>query len=86
MSTGRLIAALLALPANVPLGTYEVVVRLFADGAVLARQSAALAIEKVGFEQFVASAAREHGVLYGMATVMLAILTGWFGAVVFRRD
>jgi uncharacterized protein (TIGR02186 family) len=84
--TPELFRANLALPANVPLGTYEVVVRLFADGAVLARQSAALAIEKVGFEQFVASAAREHGVLYGMATVMLAILTGWFGAVVFRRD
>ncbi len=84
--TPDLFRASLALPANVPIGTYEVAVQLFADGTVLARQNAALAIEKVGFEQFVASAAREHGLLYGLATVMLAMLTGWFGAVVFRKD
>ena len=84
--TPDLFRAAIELPANVPVGTYDVDVKLFADGELLARQSTALAAVKVGFEQFVASAAREHGVLYGIATVLLAILTGWFGAVVFRRD
>lgn len=84
--TADLFRANVALPATAPIGTYDVDVDLFSDGLVLARQSAALNIEKVGFEQFVASAAREHSVVYGIATVMLAILTGWFGAVVFRRD
>jgi uncharacterized protein (TIGR02186 family) len=84
--TADLFRAAIALPANVPVGTYDVDVKLFADGLLLAQQRAALETAKVGFEQFVASAAREHGVLYGVATVMLAILTGWFGAVVFRRD
>jgi uncharacterized protein (TIGR02186 family) len=84
--TPHLFRATIALPANAPIGAYDVDVDLFADGLVLATQSASLNIEKVGFEQFVASAAHEHGVLYGVATVMLAILTGWFGAVVFRRD
>ena len=41
---------------------------------------------KVGFEQFVANAARDYGLLYGLATSMMAILTGWFTSVVFRRD
>lgn len=84
--TPDLFRATVALPANAPIGTYDVDVDLFVDGLVLATQSAALNIQKAGFEQFVASAAREHGVLYGIATVTLAILTGWFGAVVFRRD
>ena len=30
--------------------------------------------------------AREHGFLYGLATALLAVLTGWFASVVFRRD
>ena len=84
--TADLFRAAITLPANVPVGTYDVDVKLFADGLLLAQQRTALETAKVGFEQFVASAAREHGVLYGVATVMLAILTGWFGAVVFRRD
>jgi hypothetical protein len=41
---------------------------------------------KVGFEQFVANAARDYGVLYGVTTAMMAILTGWFASVMFRRD
>jgi uncharacterized protein (TIGR02186 family) len=84
--TADLFRAAIVLPANVTVGTYDVDVKLFADGLLLAQQRATLETVKVGFEQFVASAAREHGVLYGVATVMLAILTGWFGAVVFRRD
>jgi uncharacterized protein (TIGR02186 family) len=84
--TADLFRAAITLPANVPVGTYDVDVKLFADGLLLAQQRAALETAKVGLEELVASAAREHGVLYGVATVMLAILTGWFGAVVFRRD
>jgi uncharacterized protein (TIGR02186 family) len=74
------------LPAEVPVGTYDVDVKLFADGAMIARTNSALEIVKVGFEQFVATAARDWGVLYGLATAMMALLTGWFASVVFRRD
>ena len=41
---------------------------------------------KAGFEQYVADAARDHGLLYGLATAMMALFIGWFGSVVFRRD
>jgi hypothetical protein len=40
---------------------YEIDVKLFADGALLARTQTALEVVKVGFEQFVANAARDHG-------------------------
>jgi uncharacterized protein (TIGR02186 family) len=84
--TPDLFRASIELPSNVPVGNYEVDVRLFADGNQLARQTSAMEVRKVGFEQFVANAAREHGLAYGLATAALALITGWAGSVVFRRD
>jgi uncharacterized protein (TIGR02186 family) len=84
--TPTLFRAGIPLPANVPFGTYEVDVKLFADGQMIAQSASALEIIKVGFEQFVANAARDYGLLYGLATALMAMLTGWFASVVFRRD
>ena len=84
--TPALYRAAIPIPDNVPTGTYDVDVKLFADGALLTRQQTALEIVKVGFEQFVASAAREHGLFYGLATALMALITGWFASVVFRKD
>jgi uncharacterized protein (TIGR02186 family) len=84
--TPALFQASIALPANVPTGTYEIDVKLFADAAMIARTTSALEIYKAGFEQFVTSSAQNHGTLYGLATSLMALLTGWFASVVFRRD
>src|SRR3954465_572444 len=46
------------LPGEVPIGTYDVDIKLFADGAVVTRTDTAFEIVKVGFEQFVANTAR----------------------------
>ena len=81
-----LFRATIPLPAEVQIGDYEVDVRLFADGAQIARAPAPFEVYKSGFEQVVTAAARDHGVLYGLATAMMALATGWFAAVVFRRD
>jgi uncharacterized protein (TIGR02186 family) len=74
------------LPADAPIGSYEIDVKLFADGALLARGPSAFELYKVGFEQFVATAARYHGFLYGFGTASLALMVGWLASVVFRRD
>jgi uncharacterized protein (TIGR02186 family) len=84
--TPALFQTSIALPAEVPTGTYEIEVKLFADGAMIARTPSALEIYKAGFEQFVSSSAQTHGLLYGLATSLMALLTGWFASVVFRRD
>jgi len=84
--TPTLFRADVPMPANVPFGIYEVDVKLFADGAMVAQSTSALEVIKVGFEQFVADAARNYSLLYGLVTAMLALLTGWFASVVFRRD
>jgi uncharacterized protein (TIGR02186 family) len=81
-----LFRASIPLPAEVPVGTYDVDVRLFADGAQIARAPSPFEVYKSGFEQVVTNAARDHGTLYGLGTAMMAVLTGWFASVVFRRD
>ena len=84
--TPALFRASIPLPATVPVGNYEVDVRLFVDGAAIARTQSALEVYKAGFEQVVSSAARNHGLAYGILTAMMALATGWFASVVFRRD
>jgi uncharacterized protein (TIGR02186 family) len=84
--TPALFRASIPLPAEVPIGNYEVDVKLFADGNLIARTPSAFEVYKAGFEQVVTSAARDHGLLYGLATAGMALLTGWFASVVFRRD
>jgi uncharacterized protein (TIGR02186 family) len=84
--TPALYRAAIPIPDNAPTGNYDVDVKLFADGALLARTQTALEVVKVGFEQVVANAARDYGLLYGLATALMALLTGWLASVVFRRD
>ena len=84
--TPTLFRASISLPAQVPIGNYAVDVKLFADGNLVAHTDSAFEIVKVGFEQFVVTAARDHGLAYGLATGMMALLTGWIASVAFRRD
>jgi uncharacterized protein (TIGR02186 family) len=84
--TPTLYRSAIPLPAGIPVGNYEVDVKLFADGNWGARATSALEIVKVGFEQFVANAAHQHGLAYGLVTAMMALCTGWLAAFIFRRD
>jgi uncharacterized protein (TIGR02186 family) len=84
--TPNLFRAGISLPAEAPVGVYDVEVKLFADGANIARTSSALEVVKVGIEQFVAASARDHGFLYGLCTTLMALATGWLASIVFRRD
>jgi len=86
MLTPTVFRAAIPLPADAPIGSYEIEVKLFADGTLLSREPSAFELYKVGFEQFVANAARHHGLLYGLGTASLALMVGWLASVVFRRD
>src|SRR5262249_26306174 len=43
-------------------------------------------VYKSSFERVVTVSARDYGQLYGLVTAMMALATGWFASVVFRRD
>lgn len=84
--TPTLFRTSIALPAEISTGIYDVSIKLFADGTLVDDIQTAFEIVKVGFEQFVANSARYHGLLYGLATAMMAIMTGWLASIIFRRD
>ncbi len=84
--TPTLFRADIPLPPNAPIGNYDVDVKLMFDGNQITRARSAFELVKTGFEQFVAEAAQKHDLLYGLATALMAFLTGWFASVVFRRD
>ena len=74
------------LPAEVPIGRYDVEIKLFADGALVTQTVTSFEIVKVGFEQFVATSARQNGFVYGLATAFMALMSGWMASIVFRKD
>jgi uncharacterized protein (TIGR02186 family) len=82
----NLFRATVPLPANVPLGLYQVETRLFADGTVLAGQRASLEVIKTGFDDTVAHWANDRSAIYGTVTCILALSLGWLATIVFRRD
>lgn len=84
--TPTLYRASIFVPAEALVGNYDVDVKLFADGAVIARTNSAFEIVTVGFEHFIANAAVDYGLAYGVATAMMAVMTGWMASIVFRRD
>ena len=56
------------------------------NGALVTRTDGAFEIVKVGFEQFVATTARQNGFAYGLVTAFMALMTGWMASIVFRKD
>jgi uncharacterized protein (TIGR02186 family) len=85
ISPGVLYRARIAIPSQVPVGTYTAETFLVSDGKVIAAATREIQIDKSGFERFVALSARRHGFLYGLAAVALSLGLGWAAAAVFRR-
>jgi uncharacterized protein (TIGR02186 family) len=85
ISQGVLYRARISIPSQVPVGTYTAETFLVSDGKVIAAATREIQIDKSGFERFVALAARRHGFLYGLASVILSLGLGWAAAMAFRR-
>jgi uncharacterized protein (TIGR02186 family) len=82
---GVLYQARLSIPASVPTGTYTAETFLVRDGQVLAAAVREIEVRKYGFERFVARAAEYQPFWYGISAVLVSVLLGWIGGVVFRK-
>ena len=85
ISNGVLYRARIAIPSQVPVGTYTTETFLIDRGKVVAAATRDIDVGKAGFERWIALAARQHGFLYGIASVLLSLVLGWSAAMAFRR-
>ncbi|HXG80619.1 MAG TPA: TIGR02186 family protein [Sphingomicrobium sp.] len=85
ISEGVLYRARIAIPSQVPVGTYTAETFLVDDGKVVAAATREIEIGKSGFERWVALFAQRQGFLYGLASVLMSVGLGWAAAAVFRR-
>jgi uncharacterized protein (TIGR02186 family) len=82
----NLFRASLKLPANVPVGKHKARAFLFRNGAFIKENSTGLQIEKIGFEQRLVLFSQQHSALYGLGAITIAMLIGWLGRAIFRKD
>jgi uncharacterized protein (TIGR02186 family) len=74
------------LPVNVPIGRYTTNVYLFRDGKLISKNESTIEVSQVGFERVVYLLARQHPFIYGLVAVVIAVMVGLFGWIVFRRE
>ena len=73
------------LPAQVPVGSYEIEVYLFKDGKVVDAQSLPLFVNKIGVGRYLFQTAHEQPLLYGLCAVIMALLVGWMAGILFEK-
>ena len=72
------------LPSNLVEGDYEARVFLLRDRQVLDRFSTTISVRKVGIERFLYTLAHEQSLLYGLLSVLVALLAGWAASEAVR--
>jgi uncharacterized protein (TIGR02186 family) len=80
-----LFRATVDLPANVTVGPFDTRVFLFRDGELLSQYTARLNLEREGVEEVLHGFALRRPLLYGLATVALAVSAGLLATAVFRK-
>jgi len=74
------------LPTNLPVGRYQVNAYLFRDGSYRSHQAEQLDIKKAQLTDTIFYAAHQYSLWYGIAAVLIAIITGLVGRFILRRD
>jgi uncharacterized protein (TIGR02186 family) len=83
--SGSLFRTTIALPSNLPSGTYDVNVYLFRKREIVNAFSTPLRIGKSGLERWLFKFATDYPWAYGLVAVALATLAGWVSALIFRQ-
>jgi uncharacterized protein (TIGR02186 family) len=73
------------IASNATNGLYLARAFVIAEGAIVGETTTRFTVRTQGFERYVADVARSNPPLYGLATIIIALGTGWLGGVLFRR-
>lgn len=76
--------ATLHFPADLPQGKYEIQTYLIMDGNIVGEARNSIEAKTVGAPAFLTFLAFQHGLLYGILAVIVAILAGLFTGYLFR--
>jgi uncharacterized protein (TIGR02186 family) len=83
---GGLFRADVFLPSNVPTGDYTIKTYLVSFGRVTHMEVTPLNINKTGIGAEIYRVAHQHGALYGVAAIIIAVLAGLGGNAIFRKS
>jgi len=72
------------LPTNVRPGSYEVCLSVIQEGRITAKNCGELKVTMVGFPAMIATLAYQHGAIYGIFAVVIAIVTGFAIGFIFK--
>jgi uncharacterized protein (TIGR02186 family) len=81
-----LFRAEIALPAEAPIGQYDVRILLFQNGQPVSEKDRVLTVEKVGVERGLYLWAHQRPWSYGLVAMAFALAAGWAASSAFRRD
>ncbi len=82
---GTLFRTDIRLPATVPEGVYNGQVILFVDGMAATTRDIAINVEKTGLERMIHTLSRERPLIYGLMSVLIALLAGWGASLMSRK-
>ncbi len=85
ITAGVLYRARIAIPSQVPTGTYTAETFLIQNEKVIAVATRDIYIGKAGFGRWLSLVAQRNEGLYGLAAVLMSLALGWAAAMVFRR-
>ncbi|TKA97954.1 hypothetical protein FAZ78_03445 [Cereibacter changlensis] len=72
------------LPSNLVEGNYRVRVFLTRDGRVVDTLEGGIGVQKAGIERFIYALAQEQPLIYGLLSLVMAVVAGWGASAAFR--
>ncbi|MBR9650881.1 TIGR02186 family protein [Thalassovita aquimarina] len=74
----------IALPSNLTEGDYRARIFLTRSGSVVSHFETVIDVHKVGLERFLYNLAHEQAPVYGLLSIIIAVLAGWGASTAFR--
>ena len=78
------VTASFPVPTNIRPGSYKVCLSVIQDGKAVSHTCTDLKVEMVGFPAWLADLAYQHGAVYGVLAVVIAIVTGFAMGFLFK--
>lgn len=75
----------ITLPANLTEGDYKVSLYLTRNRQVVAYDTTTLLVRKVGLERWLYRLAHDRPLVYGVMSIVIAVVAGWIASAIFRR-